>query len=174
VRVGITGHQRLDDESAWPWVEDTIRSTCRELARPLVGISSLAAGADQLFAEVVLELGGRLEVIVPFPGYAERFSDREARAKYAHLLSNASSVQTLTAQRTDEHGYFEAGKRIALSCDLLLAVWNGKPSKGLGGTADVVKFAKSVGRRVVHLNPDARRVEELPEPLGTTVDRALG
>jgi hypothetical protein len=159
-RVGVTGHQRLDDEEAWSWVKATVRSVCDEFERPLIGVSSLAEGADQLFAETVLELGGKLEVIVPFPEYAERFQNSTARSNYSVLLAKAAGVETLAAAASDEEGYFIAGQKIARDCDVLLAVWNGQPSKGLGGTADVVRFAKSIRRRVVHLNPVTRTVNE--------------
>src|SRR5437879_223150 len=103
-RVGVTGHQRLDDEGAWRWVKATVRSVCVEFERPLIGLSSLAEGADQLFAETVLELGGQLEVIVPFAEYAERFQTSTARLNYSVLLAKAAVVQTLAAAASDEQG----------------------------------------------------------------------
>src|SRR6266542_2868709 len=119
-RVGVTGHQRLDDESAWPWVKTTLRSVCSEFQRPLIGISSLAEGADQLFAETVLDVGGALEALVPFPEYADRFQSATARSKFAALLARAVRVETLPAAASDEHGYFIAGQKIARDCDVLL------------------------------------------------------
>jgi hypothetical protein len=94
------------------------------------------------------------------PEYADRFGDTVARQKYEALLSKASRVQTLPETTSDEHGYFAAGQAIATNCDVLVAVWNGKPSKGLGGTADVVQFAQSIQRPVIHLNPESRTVKK--------------
>jgi len=45
---------------------------------------------------------------------------------------------------------------------LLVAVWNGQPARGPGGTADAVAFARGLGRRVVHVNPAARATAWLP------------
>jgi hypothetical protein len=42
--------------------------------------------------------------------------------------------------------YWAAGQRIVGLADVLLAVWDGTPSRGVGGTADVVAFA---GQRAV-------------------------
>jgi hypothetical protein len=138
-----------------------MRSTCSDLGLPLVGISSLAVGADQLFAKVILSLEGTLEVIVPFPDYADRFEDPRARKAYDELLSQASKVETLPkSSQSDEHAYLAAGQAIAASCDVLLAVWNGRPSKGLGGTADIVHFARQIGRRIIHLNPESKSITE--------------
>jgi hypothetical protein len=62
--VGITGHQRLDDGEAWTWVANTIREELAKLAPPIVGLTSLAIGADQLFARCVLETGGSIHAII--------------------------------------------------------------------------------------------------------------
>jgi hypothetical protein len=160
MRAGITGHQHLADESRWDWVRSALRSVCLELGQPLVGLSSLAVGADQLFATTVLELGGQLEVIVPFPEYPDRFSGDHARDAYDDLLSRASRIETLLPSKSDESGYLAAGQRIASNSDVLLAVWGGRPAKGSGGTADIVEFGRRIGRRVIHINPETATVQD--------------
>jgi len=45
-----------------------------------------------------------------------------------------------------------AGGVSGRSDHLLLALWDGEPSQGLGGTADVVAFARGLGRPVVWLH----------------------
>ena len=84
-RVGVTGHQRLQDPSAWPWVKEALSQALDALAPPLVGLTSLAAGADQLFADVVLERGGSIEVVLPFAEYRNVFRTEEDRASYDRL-----------------------------------------------------------------------------------------
>lgn len=42
-------------------------------------------------------------------------------------------------------GFWAAGQRIVGLADVLLAVWDGSSSRGLGGTADVVAFAAECG-----------------------------
>jgi hypothetical protein len=163
MRIGVTGHQRLEDEADWPWVESAMQSTCSDLRPPLVGLSSLAIGADQLFARVILSLGGTLEIIVPFSDYAERFETAAGRSAYEELLARASKVTTLPRTKSDEHGYLAAGQAIAASCDVLLAVWNGRPSNGLGGTADIVQFALQNRRPIIHLDPCARTISRISE-----------
>ena len=49
--VGVTGHRALADPDSWSWVRAEIDVAIDDLAVPLVGISSLAGGADQVFAE---------------------------------------------------------------------------------------------------------------------------
>ena len=158
MKVGITGHQRLDDESAWAWVEDALCRTLDSVRLPLVGISSLALGADQLFAEVVLNLGGQLQVVLPFQGYGRTFDSPDAVARYEHLLNEAVQVEILRRTGTDEQAYLAAGQRIVELGDSLVAVWNGQPARGLGGTADIVQFALESGVEIWHLNPDQREI----------------
>ncbi len=45
--------------------------------------------------------------------------------------------------------------------DLMVAVWNGRPAAGLGGTADIVKYALNSGKPVLHLDPESRTTEML-------------
>lgn len=159
MRVGITGHQRLAHNSAWAWVRGELAAVIGRLAGPLIGISSLAAGADQIFADLVLRRGGTLEVVIPFAGYAEKFLRRSDLREYERLLRAASVVETLRRSGSEAEAYMEAGRRVVNYSDLLLAVWDGRPAGGLGGTADVVAYAARRKRRIIHLNPLARAVE---------------
>ena len=59
-----------------------------------------------------------------------------------------------------EKSYLEAGKRLVNESDTLVAVWDGKTAKGPGGTGDIVAYALKSGKKVIHINPIARQVEE--------------
>jgi hypothetical protein len=114
---------------------------------PLSGITSLAIGADQLFAEMILHAGGTLHVIIPSEQYEATF-DTWGRDKYRMLLVQASEVEQLAFYEPTEEAFFAAGKRIVDLCETLLAIWDGQPSRGLGGTADVVHYAQESGHDV--------------------------
>jgi hypothetical protein len=161
--IGITGHQRLPEEEAWGWVEETIRSTLAQASGPLVGISSLAVGADQIFAALVLEHGGELRAILPFPSYIEKFPAGSCRDRYSELLARSASVEVLPALATAEESYFAAGRRVVETSDQMIAVWNGGEAAGLGGTADVVRYALQVGREVLHLDPIKKEIRCLQD-----------
>ena len=62
--VGVTGHSNLTPDALDP-VRRALRDHLRPLRTGLVGVSCIARGADQVFADVVLELGGALEVVLP-------------------------------------------------------------------------------------------------------------
>jgi hypothetical protein len=161
MRIGVTGHRLLREQTAWDWVATEIEKILAREGEPLVGLSCLAEGTDQVFAKAVLRLGGRLEAILPFRGYGQRFSEGPERAEYQELLARAASRQILRRSGTDEEGYFEAGKQVVDASDLLIAVWDGHPARGIGGTADIVAYALSVGREVLHLDPETRQVRRL-------------
>lgn len=71
--LAVTGHMDLTEESV-PAVRaalDGLLARYRDSGpgKTLVGISCIARGADSLFAEAVLAVGGRLVVVVPSRDY---------------------------------------------------------------------------------------------------------
>jgi hypothetical protein len=154
----VTGHQSLIDSEGWDWVTVVMENLLTELPPPLIGVTCLAVGADSLFARVVLKHNGSIEAVLPFPDYERKLQDDE-RHEHRRLLDRASLVTTLQRCGTDEECYFEAGKRVVDLADLVIAVWDGKPAKGLGGTADIFEYARAKRKAIVHLDPVRQRVD---------------
>ncbi|MBX3177727.1 MAG: hypothetical protein KF886_10225 [Candidatus Hydrogenedentes bacterium] len=150
-KIGITGHQNLP-----PYSLDTVRSmidrVLNEFDKPVTGISSLAVGADQLFAESVLQHQGQLTALIPCQGYEATFEAEADLNRYHGLLHKASSVIELDYSEPSEVAFLEAGHELVRMSDLLIAVWDGK-SGGKGGTADIVAFAQSEGKPIRVLWP---------------------
>lgn len=161
MNIGITGHQKLDDPSSWVWVEKQLDEIVKGYGSDLVGFSSLAVGADQLFAEVVLNNGGKLHVVLPFEHYEQKIPIGEARNRYMSILNSAATIETLRIDGSDEEAYLAAGKRIVDLTSVMVAVWNGKKAAGLGGTGDIVEFSKSLAKPVMHINPNSFEVQEI-------------
>jgi hypothetical protein len=159
MHIGITGHQRLDNESAWLWVREALTDAIATSSRPFAGLTSLAIGADQLFATLVLELGGALEVVVPFPSYRDRFEHEADLRQYDYLLSRAAHVEVLAPCSTDQEGYLAAGKRVVDRSDEMFAVWNGQPAADVGGTGDIVQYALDMGRPLTVFDPVSRSAD---------------
>lgn len=156
--IGITGHQQLQDGSAWKWVEEELSSILREVQQPFTGVSSLAIGADQLFAKMVLERGGNLHAVLPFSDYVNTFTTSAHRDHYLDLLALATNIEILPSLQNHQQSYLAAGHRVVDLSDWILAVWNGKEAAGLGGTGDIVAYARSVGRAGVHVDPVRRQI----------------
>jgi hypothetical protein len=155
--AGITGHQDLGDAVAW--VRQVLGDQIRQ-HHVTRGVTSLAIGTDQLFAEVLLDRRIPYDSILPSAGYEETFHGAPARNRFHDLLSRAAQVDRLAYDAPTEASFFAAGQAIVSRCSLLLAVWDGKPARGLGGTGDVVEYAKSRGRRWIHIDPQQRSVRD--------------
>ncbi len=125
-----------------------IAAQLAEVDPPLVGVSALAEGADQLFARAVLDAGGKLEAIIPGPNYRATLSDT-ARQGFDALVAAAVIVTTVDAERVGSAAYLAAGLAMLERCDVLFAVWDGEASRGTGGTADMVRRARERGVPVV-------------------------
>jgi hypothetical protein len=156
--IGISGHQRLQNPDSWEWVRRELENRLASFSQPIVGVTSLAIGADTLFARVVLELGGSLKVVVPFEEYEEKFEEGLARQEFRDLLSQAAGIEVLQRNGTHEEAYYAAGMRVADLSELMILVWNGKPAAGLGGTADIAEYALQCEKSTIHLNPVTREV----------------
>lgn len=149
--IGVTGHQHIPSEATFH-IASGIGRILRSHRRELTGVCSLAAGADQLFAQAVLGMGGALHVIVPCERYDETFSGADL-SRFRKLLGDADLVETLGHPEPTEEAFLDAGHRVADLCAILVAVWDGEPARGVGGTADVVDYAKAAGREIVIVWP---------------------
>lgn len=145
-RIGITGHQGLP-AAAVPYIATHVQKTLRGLPEPLIGYSSLAEGADQLVADQILRAGGQLHVVIPSRDYESTFDDT-GRRTYENLLGAATHTSTLPFAEPSEEAYDAAGKWVAEHCDVLIAVWDGEPARGLGGTADAVAHARALAKDI--------------------------
>ena len=96
--VAVTGHRdRVVDEE--PQIRPHVREFLSQLLadypeRGVTVMSSLAEGADQLVAEVALELGISLLALLPMPRdvYINDFEMAPARERFDVLLSQATDV----------------------------------------------------------------------------------
>ncbi|WP_207761113.1 hypothetical protein [Bifidobacterium simiarum] len=148
--IAVTGHQRIPEE-ALPFVCAGMRSylvsRLETSQSDATLISCLATGADQLVASTALELGYRLRAMIPSRHYDSTF-DVDGLSGYRSLLARADETVTLDFDRPCEEAYMAAGLRLVDDCDELLALWDGYPAAGLGGTGDVVAYARQSGRPV--------------------------
>ncbi|MEJ7831655.1 MAG: hypothetical protein WKF79_01975 [Nocardioides sp.] len=154
LRVGVTGHRALAAPAVVAGEVDRILDGLRSLSRVVIAVSSLAEGADRIVARRVLAgTAGRLEVVLPLAvdDYATDFADPASRIEYDALLAAASGVVVVPADPTHpsrEAAYERAGRAVLDRCDVLLALWDGRPSRGRGGTAEIIAHARACGLRV--------------------------
>jgi len=95
MRIGCTGHQSLSPSTRRAVAAAIASVLADQTEDTIVGLTSLAQGADQLFALTVLAAGGRMHVIIPSQDYEQSFSSDQARGSYTALLSLAVETSTL-------------------------------------------------------------------------------
>jgi len=123
-------------------------------------ISSLAKGADRIVVQAAMDkLNASLEVVLPLQldKYKEDFDQPYDLNEFNELFTKARNADALrdvsiNPVSSREEGYERAGKEVVDSCEILIAVWNGKPAQGQGGTSDIVEYACSVKRLVVWID----------------------
>lgn len=122
---------------------------------PLAALTALAEGADRTFADAAFALGYRVEVLLPFESatYETTFGNSEDTPRYRALLDRASRVEALPERPTDDTAAYEAvGRACVDRCDILIAVWDGRPAAGRGGSPDIIDYALSRSRPVVWID----------------------
>ena len=153
--IGVTGHRDLLADEL-PAIRKKVRDFFLKLKSDFPDlepqlITPLAEGSDRLVADVALELG--YELIVPLPmsqaDYEEDFSSPEAIEAFRNSLKKARVIFLRTLQKdpgtspTHEERtrqYAQMGIFISNHSHVLLALWDGKPSLEVGGTASVVNY----------------------------------
>lgn len=165
VRVGLCGHMDLTSEAERVVYAALLEHLAQLAPRPheLVGVSCLARGADTLGAKAVLELGGSLEVVLPSRDYRQAKVKPDHAPQFDALLSQATTVHTMDFDHAGRTAYEAANSRLLELSDMLVAVWDGKPSGGKGGTADAVADARTRGLPITVIWPDgAARKSDAP------------
>ena len=133
-------------------------------APPIVTlISALAEGADRLAAQAALSAGFALDVALPCASalYKTSFADEDSRGELNSLLAKARAVLVLPLAGDAEQppterlpAAFEvAGLTMLALSDILVAVWDGKPAEGRGGTGQIVEEAARRGAPIIVVEP---------------------
>ncbi|MFE2976997.1 hypothetical protein [Streptomyces sp. NPDC059258] len=143
----MTGHRSIPAE-AEAHVLAGLRAALCGRDRATQALSSLAVGADQLFADLALTCGAELTAVIPSGDYEACFENAHDLARYRELKARAAQEVRLDFPHSTDEAYYAAGAYIADHCDRLLAVWDGLPARGLGGTGDIVTYARTLGRPV--------------------------
>ncbi len=158
IRLGVVGH-RLDkltqeDIERLRFPVDRVLTRLdqmRDAGLPLTVVTSLAEGADRLVATEALARGIPVDVILPFDRdrFERDFVTAASRMEYRDLLSRVRSV--VEPSNTHSGAYHWASERIVDFSDVLVAVWDGEPGRGPGGTASTIDSALAANVPVVWL-----------------------
>ncbi len=163
LQIGITGHRPNNLPTDWRVsLTESLRSLFRRLQR-LAGpkestclLSGFAAGTDLAAVWAQERLEGRTKAILPFSmnEYEKDFEETCELPEFRAALETALTVDELPGLRAKADEAYEAvGRAILEACDVLVAVWDGQPGRGKGGTRHVMDMAIARGIPVIHLDP---------------------
>ncbi|NBE07762.1 hypothetical protein [Paragemmobacter ruber] len=124
-------------------------------------ISGMADGVDLLVTTMGAEMGYRLEAILPFARSAyvmafpeavrRQFEDLLARPGLAQVVEIYSGVVPPPGEARDA-AFLAAGRRMLDISKCLLAIWDGAPARGPGGTGQIVAEAIARGLPVLWID----------------------
>jgi uncharacterized phage-like protein YoqJ len=148
-------YEAFSDENGMAELKAVLRAEVDELINDdyTTFQCGMALGADMLFADVVTEFARKypsvkLIAVVPCLGQDNSWSEKQ-KYKYKQLLDSASEVRIVS-----NSAYFDGcmqirNRELADTCDLLLAVYDGKR----GGTMQTVEYAKKLGKKIRIIDP---------------------
>ncbi len=157
VVIGVTGHRELDPDQI-PSLYEAVRTEIHRIkvlcpSSPVMILSGLAEGADQICALAGLEEGCLLAAALPMPlnEYKKDFSGK-ALETLLKLCDRAQELFVVPESEPHAEGrdylYRQEGIYVAGHCHVLLALWDGKEGTAGGcGTAETVAFRRQPSLR---------------------------
>jgi uncharacterized phage-like protein YoqJ len=147
--IGITGHRSVKETEEVQYRVDLVLEKLR-LAYPnrkWIVLSPLAEGTDRIVVKRIQQFANAIAkhvVILPLPmdEYQKDFSTPASKQEFNQLLSQADDVVELIPKKDRDEAYAQAGQYILRNCDVLVAIWDGKPERGKGGTGEIVRHAR--------------------------------
>ena len=182
--IGVSGHRNINVKDRK--LRKLLRDECARINREFktdkfLMLSPLAEGADRIVADIVMaELKAELVVPLPlprsdyeqdFPKTSHSFRKELKRASLvieAPIRSRGKAWRKYTPQRTLQYAW--AGAYVVEHCEILFAIWDGKPARGIGGTAHVVKWFL---QRHVPIRHRTRSLMSMHHPLPAGIPREL-
>ncbi|MEM9881457.1 MAG: hypothetical protein AAF800_00885 [Planctomycetota bacterium] len=177
-----TGRSREELAACAEPLKEALRSlntAAREAGGRVELLTSAAAGSDLEAADAAEALGLAVHVILPKPedAFGEDFTGPSAedwprarrRIAAARAGAGHGSLRIAAGDNTAPDCYHEANTQMLKVSDVLLTVYNGRPSDQPGGTSDAVAQAEALGRPVFRIDPaDAGRVYRPDDPMAWT------
>lgn len=187
LHVGVTGHRsNRMPEGQWRRIKRNLSQSMAKIeakhpGRPLVLVTGLAEGADRLAAFVALGRGWSLQATLAFhrSRFEKDFPEPYAIGEFRALLEASAKVEEpgkrWHVRKAAEKGYEAVGNRLLKLSDVLIAIWDGKASRGKGGTVEVIDEARRQNIPVYWLHATkAQRLRLLKDKTPMSKARSTG
>lgn len=200
VTIGISGKRYIasgERKSTYAAILKELQAIVPNEDTEIIGLTSLATGADTLFARVLIENfsdRAKLHIVLPFdieeykkdfrdipdpdqaPNEKETRTEREVLDAYIQKYSVYTTI-TPGIPPTEEarnEAYYAAGLYIAAQSDEMLFVWDKVKPNGRGGTAEILGYyAETKAGRTIHMvNVSPRTRDELNDKIETELKKA--
>jgi hypothetical protein len=179
--IGVVGHRNIVEESKEDASNHFEKILKRYIAKypntPILVVTSLAEGADQLIAEVAIKVEGVfLGVLIPMSieKYLETFSSDSAREEFNKFCAKAIFVRDTSIDMVyeDNSDAFRSNTReLSNNADLLIALWDGIASNQVGGTSDTLYYKLKKIHRPKNLTDVALNQKEFGSAIVIPVSR---
>lgn len=154
----FTGHR----PKGLPWTNKKTNEVCENFKKLLKNtieklimcgyshfISGMAQGIDMICAEIVLILKQKyshiiLECAIPCIDQSTKWSIPQ-KNRYVCILNEADIIHNVSLEKYSKNCMNDRNLYMVNKADLVIAVWNGKPS----GTLNTIKMAKSVKKDLI-------------------------
>lgn len=151
LRIAVTGHRDLNSTQepelrrSLQRAIDDLRNRCAPA--PIEFLTGMADGADQLATEVARELGCRVHIVLPKPSDEYRAELSDAGQRLFDEVSSEPGVRLsvvgeggagLGGEPDEAHPYRLLGGYLAESAHVLIALWDGRIERKMGGSLDVL------------------------------------
>jgi ribA/ribD-fused uncharacterized protein len=118
-------------------------------------VSGMALGFDQVGAQAALDAGIKLVAAVPFEGQESTWRSKEDKERYNEILARADLVVYVSSSKPRNKSEAarmlnERNEWMIHNGDSVYALYNGDEK---GGTANAVRYAENMGKKVHKKNP---------------------
>ena len=172
--IGFTGHRSGYDEDVIRRALVEVLTDLKERAEKVGGQAelyvSVAEGSDTLCVEVARELKMPVHLLLPL---AEAEFEKDFSSPAAWQRSRTQIVTSRVSQGSDSirrvggnalrpECYNNLATHMLSQVNVLVAVWDGQPGRGKGGTKDVMDQAESLSLPVVRIDSNSGDVAADP------------
>lgn len=152
--IGLIGHRNLSPDEA-PSLQKSLDNFLEEILKqlpntPVLVLTSLAKGADRLIESSKFRRRVKVCAVLPLEvdEYLKDFETKGEKDEFRRVLANcemnltmdSTSSKRRISKKARNIAYKECAEWISDRCNALYVVWDGRPSRGVGGTSDTVKY----------------------------------
>lgn len=155
--IAFTGH-RPDKLGGYKLPNSTYIHVCQQIEKTLAElkpekvISGMALGVDMWAAHVAYKLDIPFVAAIPFEGQEKAWPVVSQKAY--HLLLNKAVEKVIVCEGDYAPAKMQTRNEYMVNeCDVLIAVWDGTP----GGTANCVKYAQGIGKKIIFIDPKSKQ-----------------